>query len=42
VVSLLKDLQYDRFITIEREISGDQQAKDITEALAWIRSLWNQ
>lgn len=41
VVSLLKELQYDRFITIEREISGEQQAKDITEALTWIRSLWN-
>ena len=41
VVRLLKELGYDRFITIEREITGEQQGKDITDALTQIRRLWN-
>ena len=38
-VARLKELGYDRTITIEREISGDQQIKDILSAKALLESL---
>jgi len=41
VVQLLKAQGYDRYITIEREITGEQQGKDITEALTKIKTLWD-
>jgi len=41
VVKMLKELGYDRYVTIEREISGDEQARDIREAVAYIRTLFN-
>lgn len=41
VVKLLKELGYDRYITIERELGG-QQSKDILEALKYIRQLWEE
>lgn len=42
VVKLLKELNYDRCIIIEREITGKQQMEDIGAAVAYIRSLWEQ
>ncbi len=36
---MLKDLNYDRYIIIEREISGPQQAKDIIKAKAYFEKL---
>ena len=39
VIALLKELGYDRFITIEREISGPQQSADIIRARDLVRSL---
>jgi len=38
----LKEIGYDRYITIEREISGEQQAKDITAAKLYLEQLWAQ
>lgn len=35
----LRELKYDRFITIEREISGDKQAKDILHAKNYLTQL---
>lgn len=35
----LHDLEFDRFITIEREISGAQQQKDILEAKEYLQKL---
>jgi len=42
VIAKLKALGYDRFITIEREITGEQQKKDIQEAKAFFENLWKQ
>jgi sugar phosphate isomerase/epimerase len=39
VIAKLKVLEYDRFITIEREISGEQQVKDIKDTKAYLESL---
>ncbi|MBE7025063.1 MAG: sugar phosphate isomerase/epimerase [Ruminococcaceae bacterium] len=39
VFEMLKDLGYDRFITIEREITGEQQTKDILMAKEYFESL---
>ncbi|MBQ8311298.1 MAG: sugar phosphate isomerase/epimerase [Clostridia bacterium] len=39
LVARLKELGYDRTITIEREISGDQQKKDILSAKKLLESL---
>ena len=41
VVKLLKKIGYDRYAIIEREISGDQQIKDILSAKNYIASLWD-
>lgn len=41
VIAKLKALGYDRFITIEREITGEQQKKDILDAKAFFEALWN-
>ena len=41
VVSLLKKIGYDRYVTIEREIGGDEQKRDILCALEYIKELWN-
>ncbi|MEA4889585.1 MAG: sugar phosphate isomerase/epimerase family protein [Clostridiaceae bacterium] len=38
----LKEIGYDRYITIEREISGEQQTKDITAAKQYLEQLWAQ
>ena len=42
VVALLKQIGYDRFITIEREISGEQQRIDIIKSVEYIKRLWNE
>lgn len=39
VIKGLHDLGYDRYITIEREISGDQQLKDILESREYLESI---
>lgn len=41
VIASLKKLGYDRYLTIEREISGEQQEKDIVAARIYLESLWN-
>jgi sugar phosphate isomerase/epimerase len=40
LIGKLKSLGYDGPITIEREISGEQQKKDILEAIALLKQLW--
>jgi len=40
LIGKLKELQYDRYITIEREISGEQQRKDIQDAKILLEKLW--
>lgn len=37
----LKSIGYDRYLTIEREISGEQQQKDIVRAKEYLETLWN-
>ena len=39
LIQKLKELNYQGPLTIEREISGDQQTKDILEAKAYLESL---
>ncbi len=39
VFEMLKELGYDRFVTIEREISGEQQTKDILMAKEYFEGL---
>jgi sugar phosphate isomerase/epimerase len=39
VIKGLHDLGYNRYITIEREISGDQQLKDILESREYLESI---
>lgn len=39
VFAKLKELGYDRYITIEREISGDKQVEDILKAKAYFEKL---
>ena len=41
-VKKLKALGYDRFVTIEREISGQQQREDIVKAKTFFEQLWLQ
>ena len=41
LISKLKALGYDGAITIEREISGDEQTKDIIMAKRLLEELWN-
>ena len=41
VISLLKGLNYDRYITIERELSAGGQTEGINRAFAYLRSLWD-
>ena len=41
-VKKLKKLGYDRFVTIEREITGPQQREDIRKAKAYFEQLWSQ
>ena len=37
----LKEIGYDSYITIEREISGDKQIEDIKKAKAYLEELIN-
>ncbi|HBF86610.1 MAG TPA: xylose isomerase [Clostridiales bacterium] len=39
VFSLLKERGYDRFITIEREIEGEEQARDILSGLDYLKKI---
>ena len=39
VFSLLKEIGYDRYVTIEREISGDKQIEDIKAAFDYLKSI---
>ena len=41
VISILKSLGYDRYITIERELSGGNQSDEIIRALSYIRDIWD-
>ncbi len=41
-LAMLKKLGYDRFITIEREITGEEQKRDILQAKDYLERLWNQ
>lgn len=38
----LKEIGYNRYITIEREIDGEQQKKDIAQAKIYLENLWNE
>lgn len=40
-VAKLKEIGYDAFFTIEREISGEQQIEDIKKAKVYLEELWN-
>lgn len=40
VFALLKARGYDRFITIEREIEGEEQARDIEKGLSYLKEIW--
>ena len=42
VIAALKKLNYDRYLTVEREISGEQQQKDLIRTRAYIETLWNR
>ncbi len=42
VFKKLKELGYDRFITIEREITGDKQTEDILKAKAYFENLLSE
>jgi L-ribulose-5-phosphate 3-epimerase len=37
----LRAIGYDRFLTIEREISGDEQTRDIKAAARYLEDLWS-
>ena len=39
VLAQLHDIGYDRFVTIEREISGDKQTEDIKNGIQYIKSI---
>ena len=41
-IKKLKEIGYDGAITIEREISGDQQIADIKAAKTLLEQLWNE
>ena len=41
VLKLLLDTGYDRFITIEREIKGDEQTRDIKNGLEYLKNIIN-
>ncbi len=40
IIKKLKELGYDGALTIEREISGEEQIRDILEAKAYLEELW--
>ena len=40
IFKMIKDIGYDRYIIIEREIAGDQQVKDIVAAKKYFEKLW--
>ena len=40
VVSMLKELGYDRYVIIEREIGGEEQTRDILGAMGYIKGLF--
>lgn len=42
VLTKLHELGYDRYITIEREISGEQQAKDISYAKEYLQNILDE
>jgi L-ribulose-5-phosphate 3-epimerase len=42
VIKLLKELGYDRYITIEREISGPEQMRDILKSMDYLNKLWKE
>lgn len=42
IIKKLKEVGYDGPITIEREISGEEQTRDIIKAKSYIEKLWNQ
>ena len=39
VFTLLKEKGYDRFITIEREIEGEEQKRDIERGFAYLKEI---
>lgn len=41
VVAMLKELDYNRYCIIEREIGGEEQTRDILNAMDYIRGLFN-
>lgn len=41
VVAMLKELGYDRYCIIEREIGGEEQTRDILAAFEYIKGLFN-
>lgn len=41
VIRLLKEVGYDRYIIIEREINGEQQITDILMAAEYYKKIWN-
>ncbi len=42
VISMLKELKYDRYITIERELSAAGQSEAIMKAVSYIRDIWDE
>ena len=42
VTAMLKELGYDRYVIIEREIGGEEQTRDILEAMGYIRKLFEE
>ena len=40
VAAILKKLGYDRYITIERELSGGDQSDGIMKAVGYLRDIW--
>ena len=42
LIKKLHELNYDSYITIEREISGEQQTKDITDAKIYLENIISQ
>ncbi len=41
VFAQLKEIGYDRFVTIEREISGDKQTEDIKNGIQYVKNILN-
>ena len=40
--TMLKELGYDSYVTIEREISGEQQDEDIRHAKVYLETIINE